>query len=317
MPASDELVRGALTAAGYGVGVQVAARLAGGVVADAWLIRYADGSQVVAKSLAGAPGDLFAAEAEGLAALAATGQVRTPAVLAATSDLLVLEVLGPLADHPAYWTRCARDLAGLHRSTRQDQFGWPRDGYLGRLPQRNDWASDGHVFFAEQRLLRYLGEPLAGQALTAADRQALERLCDRLPDIIPAMPPVLTHGDLWSGNLLSAPGARPAFIDPAVSYTWAEVDLSMLWCGRRPPGSDRFFDAYQEINPTPPGWEERFPVLFLRELLSALAHDGATPGVIAGVHQILAPFRSRPPAAGRGSSGDPHAGLPDQPAPAR
>jgi hypothetical protein len=34
-------------------------------------------------------------------------------------------------------------------------------------------------------------------------------------------------------------------------------------------------------------------VLFLRELLCALAHDGAAPGVIAGVHQILAPFRAR------------------------
>ena len=289
----SELVRHALTSAGRGAGIRAVTRLAGGVVADAWLVRYADGSQVVAKSLAGAPSDLFAAEAEGLAALAATGTVRTPVVLAVTRDLLVLEALAPLEDRPGYWERCAHDLAALHRGTRHDRFGWSRDGYLGRLPQHNAWAADGHAFFSERRLLRYLGEPLAEQALTTADRRALERLCDRLPDIIPAMPPVLTHGDLWSGNLLSAPGSRPAVIDPAVSYTWAEVDLSMLWCGSRPPGSDRFFAVYQECNPTPPGWPERFPVLFLRELMSALAHDGGTPEVLGYVREVLAPFRAR------------------------
>jgi fructosamine-3-kinase len=55
------------------------------------------------------------------------------------------------------------------------------------------------------------------------------------------MPAVLTHGDLRSGNLVSQSGGRIAVIDPAVSYTWAEVDLSMLWCSPRPPAAGRFF----------------------------------------------------------------------------
>ena len=58
------------------------------------------------------------------------------------------------------------------------------------------WAADGHGFFAQHRLLRYLGEPLVEQAVASADRRALERFCARMPEIIPAMPPVLTHGDL-------------------------------------------------------------------------------------------------------------------------
>lgn len=179
--------------------------------------------------------------------------MRTPEVLAATERLLLLEQLPARDDTETSWAAFAADLAGLHRSTVRDRFGWDHDGYLGRLPQINTWAADGHEFFAQNRLLRYLGEPLVEQALTNADRRALERFCDRMPGIIPAMPPVLTHGDLWSSNLLGKVGGGLAVIDPAISCTWAEVDLSMLWSCPRPPASDRFFDVYQELNPSPPG----------------------------------------------------------------
>ena len=120
--------------------------------------------------------------------------------------------------------------------------------------QQNPWTADGHEFFAQHRVLRYLDEPLVQQELTRADRRAVERFCDRLPELIPVMPAVLTHGDLWAGNLLSRDDGRITAIDPAVSYTWAEVDLSMLWGCQRPAASERFFDLYQELNPSLPGW---------------------------------------------------------------
>jgi fructosamine-3-kinase len=289
---ADFSIRRELSSLGRGADIASVTNLSGGVVADAWLITYQDGSRVVGKTLTGAADDMFRVEAEGLAALDATGQVRAPAVLAATSRVLLLEALAPLEDSPCYWETFAADLAGLHRGTAHDRFGWHQDGYLGRLLQRNAWTDDGHAFFAEHRLLRYLNEPLTEQVLPPADRRALERLCDRLPEIIPVMPPVLTHGDMWSGNLLTGRDGHPAVIDPAVSYTWAEVDLSMMWCGRRPPGSDRFFEAYQELNPSPPGWADRMPVLFLRELMSALAHQGGAWGTGDYVRRILAPFRA-------------------------
>ena len=170
---------------------------------------------------------------------------------------------------------------------------------MGRLSGgaiADTWTGSGHEFFAEYRLLRYLSEPLAGQVLTAADRRAVERLCARLPELVPVMPAVLTHGDLWSGNLVSRPGGRIAVIDPAVSYTWAEVDLSMLWCSPRPPASGQFFEIYQELSPSPPGWADRMPVLHLRELLSMIATFGpAATASIAQTREVLAPFYPRPP----------------------
>jgi len=174
-----------------------------------------------------------------------------------------------------------------------DRFGWDHDGYLGRVVQHNAWTASGHEFFAEHRVLRYLDEPLVQQVLTRADRGALERFCDRLTEIIPAMPAVLTHGDLWSGNLLSRAEGRITVIDPAVSYTWAEVDLSMLWGCQRPPASRRFFDLYQELSPSPPGWAERMPLLHLRELLSAIAHMGDSEGDAQRLRRTLTPFYHR------------------------
>lgn len=232
MPANDvsrDVVLEELRAMGRAERISGIGRLSGGTMADVWLITYADGSQVVGKTATGAPPDLFAAEADGLAALHGTGHLAAPQVLAVTG-----------------------------------------------------------------RLLRYLSEPAVEQALTTADRLAIERLCSRLPELIPAMPAVLTHGDLWAGNLASQTSGRITVIDPAVSCAWAEVDLSMLWCEPRPAASSRFFEIYQELNPSPAGWADRMPILHLRELLSVIAAYGpAAAQRISQARDILAPFYPR------------------------
>jgi fructosamine-3-kinase len=285
-----DMVIARLGAVGRADGIISVQRLSGGVIADVWLISYADGSRIVAKTVVDAPGDLFAIEAEGLAALRSAGRLGTPQVLGVTRHLLLLEALSAGQDSPQAWQRFARNLAAAHRGTVHDRFGWHRDGYLGRLRQVNTWTASGHEFFAEHRLLRYLREPAVWQALDAGDRRALERLCDRLPQLIPPMPAVLTHGDLWASNLLSRDG-RIIVIDPAVSYAWAEIDLSMLWSCPRPPASDRFFKLYQELSPSPPGWIGRMPILHLRELLSTVAHFGTEAvSAVQHIRHTVAPF---------------------------
>ena len=286
-------LRSELRALGLERGVASIQRLPGGYVADPWLVTYADGTRVVGKTLAGAPVGMFRAEAEGLAALHATGHLQTPEVLAVTDRLLLLEALATRDDSESSWEAFAHDLAALHRGTVHEAFGWPHDGYLGRVVQRNSWTANGHEFFVQHRVLRYLDEPLVQQELTSADRRALERFCDRLTELIPVMPAVLTHGDLWPGNMLSQDDGRITVIDPAVSYTWAEVDLSMLWGCQRPPSSGRFFDVYQELNPALPGWRERMPLLHVRELLSSMAHQGDSDGSAQRLRRTLAPFYRR------------------------
>jgi fructosamine-3-kinase len=286
----DSSLRAELRALCPGRQVASVRKLDGGMACGAWLVCFADGSRVVAKTLADWPADLFAAEAEGLAALHATGHVRTPDVLSVSGGLLLLGELPARQDSAASWEAFAVALAGLHRDTAGDRFGWNHDGYLGWFRQENAWADSGHEFFAERRLLRYLREPRVERALTAIDRRAIEHFCDRMPDLVPEMPAVLTHGDLWSGNILGHPTGGLAVIDPAVSFTWAEVDLSMLWSCPRPSASDRFFDVYQELNPSPPGWRHRMPLLNLRELLSVVATFDDSDPVVQLIRDTLAPF---------------------------
>jgi fructosamine-3-kinase len=303
-----------LDALGGADSVASAESLPGGCVADVWMVTRTDGSRVVAKTVAGADDDILPIEADGLAVLRETGGLLTPRVLSATPRLLILEALSECEATAEDWAVFARSLAAMHSGTAHDLFGWSRDGYLGRLPQVNTWTADGHEFFAEHRLLRYLREPGVEAALGADDRRAVERLCDRLQEVIPRMPAVLIHGDLWAGNLLSTADGGIAVIDPAVYYAWAEIDVSMLWGSPRPPQSQRFFDVYQEQNPSPPGWRERMPVLYLRELLSMLAHFGDIAVDQAKlVRDTLAPFYRRPlhPLADPGRpSVPPEPGLP-------
>lgn len=263
----------------------------GGVIARAGLATREDGTRLFAKTLDDPGADIFAVEAEGLRALAAVPGVHTPAVRQATADLLVLEPVQPRIDTTEFWATLGHMVGTLHATTGSERFGWHRDGWLGRLRQTNTWSDDGYAFFAEHRLLRWLTEPLVSAALDTDDRRALEHLCDRLPDLVPDQPATLTHGDLWTGNVLADAAGRPVLIDPAVSYTWPEVDLSMIWSCDRPAASEAFFDVYEEVAWPHDGWRDRMPLLHLRELLSQIAHGDGEWGALDVIRKTIAPFR--------------------------
>jgi fructosamine-3-kinase len=261
--------------------------LTGGYHHAVWLATQPDGRQVVVKTTEGAPPGMFAAEAEGLTVLRESGAVSAPRVLDVADAHLVLERLDPLPEGDEdYWERAGHALAALH-GVRHDRFGWHADNWLGPTRQYNEWNADGYEFFAERRILRYLAEPRVAEALDAADRRGVERVCARLGELVPPDRPALTHGDLWVGNMLSDAGA-PAFIDPAVSYNWPAVDVSMMLFTRPVPA--RFFDAYHEVLPPHQGWREHARVLHLREHLCVLAQGMSIDGTAGKVRDTVAAY---------------------------
>jgi fructosamine-3-kinase len=246
-------------------------QLTGGTHHQVWLATQPDGSRVVVKSTPGCPTGMFEAEAEGLTVLRDSGAIGVPRVVDVGTEYLVLEALQP-PPGPAdtgFWDRAGRALARLH-AIGHDRFGWHRDNWLGPTRQVNTWTADGYEFFARHRILRYLAEPAVAAVLAPADRAGVERICARLPQLLPPSRPALTHGDLWLGNLLATADGTVAVIDPAVCWSWPGTDVSMmLYSG--PPVPDRFFAAYHELRPPEPGWRDHLFLLHLRELLCLLS----------------------------------------------
>ena len=264
----------------------------GGLAASSYLAQRRDGSSVFVKAMPGAPlPGAFTTEAEGLRALSELGGARTPHVLHADDDVLVLEPLRPRPGDSDFWSRLAEVMARLHSSTTHDRFGWHHDGWLGRRRQVNSWHDDGFEFFAQHRLLRWLDEPTVLAALDDGYREALERLCSRLPELLPTKPACLTHGDFWMQNILATADGDPVLIDPAVSYTWAEVDLAHVWTTAPPPEAQGFFDRYAELTSLDDGWRDRMPIIQLRQHLAVLAQFDDQWGTGDAARATLEPFR--------------------------
>jgi fructosamine-3-kinase len=212
--------------------------------------------------------DMFAREAEGLAALAGVpGSVRVPAILLTGRAFLLQEFVSPAPRAADYWEQAGRCLATLHGRT-APRFGFEHDNYIGLTPQPNPWTESGFEFFAGQRLGYQARLAERSGLLGPADLKALAALAARLERLVPAQPASLLHGDLWSGNLHVGPAGEPVLIDPAVHYGWAEADLAMLTLFGSPPES--FFGAYCSVRPLAPGWRDRLGLYNLYHLLNHL-----------------------------------------------
>lgn len=244
--------------------------VSGGDISAAWRLDV-ESSSIFLKTGPSSSAEMFAAEAEGLAEIAAVGAVRVPAVLATgrRHDMAFIALEWIAFERPtAAAERClGEQLATLHRCTRAN-FGWHRDNTIGLTPQRNDWGDDWVAFFGEHRL-GYQLQLAARNGYTGTLQQQGASLVQRLPaffaDYVPAAS--LLHGDLWNGNWSVCDG-DPVIFDPAVYFGDRESDLAMtrLFGGF---GAE-FYAAYDATWPLAPGHAERCGLYQLYHVLNHL-----------------------------------------------
>ena len=268
----------------------------------------ASGGAFLAKWNAGAGGDSFEAEAEGLAALAEVADASGAALIVPepllaenrtpeAAGVLVLPWVEPGSPSPDAWRRFGHALATLHgaeppearrpeASGARGRYGWAHDNWIGSKPQRGGWADHWPTFFGEKRLLAQAETVRARGAWRAEWDAPLARLVARLPEILPSRPhAALLHGDLWAGNAIPSASGRFALIDPAVYVGDGEADLAMteLFGGFAPA----FYDGYRDARPLAAGYAERREVYNLFHRINHLTHGA---GYAAGVAAVLRRF---------------------------
>lgn len=229
--------------------------------------------------------DIFEKEAKGLNALRVHGGPVVPQVFLVGAEYLLLEDLQPKSRCEDYWQLLGRQLAQVHNQV-NELFGYQENNYIGSNPQLNAWMQYGHDFFRERRIKPQLRIAQKQSLLKAQDIQKLEKLMDKLPELIPEQPASLIHGDLWSGNLMADKRGMPAIIDPAVYYGWAEADLAMTDLFGSYPAE--FYSAYNEIRSLDPGYRARYKIYNLYHLLNHLNLFGR--GYLSQVRMVLAQY---------------------------
>ncbi|MCH8331335.1 MAG: fructosamine kinase family protein [Bacteroidetes bacterium] len=213
---------------------------------------------------------MFEREARGLALLREKSKLSVPEVIKhGQTDqyvFLLLEYVNRGNKLPNFFQDFAQKLADQHRVT-QPQFGLDHDNFIGSLAQSNSLHDDWIGFFINERIQPQLKMAVDSSRLDVSVVGDFDRLFTKLPGIFPKEPPALLHGDLWSGNYMTAENGLSCVYDPAVyfGHREAEISFTMMFGGY----DRKFYKGYQDHFPMQPEFEERSEIY---NLYPALVH---------------------------------------------
>ncbi len=239
--------------------------LGGGCVGEVYKVQMPGGRTLVAKT--GKPGSGLSVEGFMLDYLGRNSALPVPGVLHASDALLLMTYIPSGGGLNARSQAQAADfLAALHHIT-EDTYGFECDTLIGGLVQPNPRGRSWIDFFRDHRLLYMAREALNAGRLPASLMDRTETLAGKLdrwltePDR-----PALIHGDMWTGNVLCSGDGIAGFVDPAVYFADAEIELAFSTLFGT--FGDAFFRRYGEHRPLRPGFfEERRDLYNLYPLL--------------------------------------------------
>jgi fructosamine-3-kinase len=260
--------------------------MGGGCVADVGRVELADGRVVVVKT--GDKGAGLDLEGFMLRYLREKSALPVPDVIAAEDDLLVMSYIETSGGITGTAEAGAADLLAALHEISAPEFGFERATAIGGLAQPNPWTESWIEFFRDQRLLYMARQASAAGRLPAALMGRLEKFAGRLPDFLPAESrPSLIHGDMWTGNVLCHGGQIAGFVDPAIHYADAEIELAFSTMFGT--FGDAFFGRYAERRPLRPGFFEERRELY--NLYPLLVHARLFGGhYVAQVERTLSRF---------------------------
>lgn len=174
------------------------------------------------------------------------------------------------------WRSIGRTLAMLHGVTAA-AFGLAGlDGFFGPLRQDNRPVESARWvdFFRERRVEPFLAAALHSGHLPLEFGRRVEQCMDRLEEAgLGEAEPTLLHGDAQQNNFLST-DAGAVIVDASPFYGHPENDLAMVAVFQSVPHD--VFDAYSEIRPVRPGFDERRELWRIPVYLAVIAVDGGS-----------------------------------------